>query len=139
MPCFLFAQDDYDINKTYSPEALKEDLSIMRKHLEQMHAGLYTYTSKAEMDKAFREVEAQLNQPLTEIGFFKLVGAFNGLIKDAHTSINLSAKGLNFVEEEMKMLPLGLRYIDDKLYISRNLSRNENFERGEILIHLQLI
>ena len=132
-PALLMAQSAYDPVKTFTPQQLQEDFSIMRRHLETMHAGLYSYTPKAKMDQRFASIEKQLNQPLTEIQFYQLVGPLLADIKDAHTSIYASGACLDYVDEKMKLLPLGVRWIGGQLFITRNFSRNEEVQQGDIL------
>ncbi|MEO1653332.1 MAG: S41 family peptidase, partial [Bacteroidota bacterium] len=54
-------------------------------------------------------------------------------IKDAHTEIALSKPTRDAVDESLKLLPLGLRWIEGQLYISRNLSTDDRIPRGAIL------
>ena len=136
-PITLLAQSpSYDRNKTFTIPALKEDLQIFRHHLETVHGGLYTYTSKEEMDAYFAELKATLQAPLTELDFYTLISKTSAQIKDAHTGIYASAACLNYVDEQMKLLPLGIRWIDGSLYIRRNFSTKEDLEIGSELLSI---
>ncbi|MFK7925911.1 MAG: S41 family peptidase [Bacteroidia bacterium] len=67
------------------PSALQEDFTIFRQSLKQYHPGLYTYASKSQIDSAFAAIEAKLDQPMSELGFYQLLSPLKSLIKDGHT------------------------------------------------------
>ncbi|MEO0585946.1 MAG: hypothetical protein AAF135_27290, partial [Bacteroidota bacterium] len=53
--------------RTFSKEQLLEDFDVFRGSLEDMHAGLYWYTPKEELDQLFDETGASLNDSLSEL------------------------------------------------------------------------
>jgi len=56
-----------------APALLREDLHGLRESLEEGHSGLYRYTPKAEMDRAFERAESHLNHPMSWRQFYALV------------------------------------------------------------------
>src|SRR5215471_10776041 len=69
------------VPQTFSPQALQEDLLFLRKTLEEGHPGLYRYTSKAEVDKLFDETQHQLNHPMDELAFYRILAPLIAAIR----------------------------------------------------------
>lgn len=68
-------------------DTLKKEFGIFRKSLEEIHPGLYDYTSKAQMDRLFDEAAAKLNSRMSSMEFVKLLQNIVVSIRDSHTSI----------------------------------------------------
>src|SRR3954468_20618762 len=66
---------------------LRDDFRIMRRTLEEAHGGIYRYTSKAEMDRTFERTLQKIDQPMTDLEFWRLVAPVVAHIKCGHTSI----------------------------------------------------
>ncbi|MEM6377303.1 MAG: S41 family peptidase, partial [Bacteroidota bacterium] len=134
---FLLSQNlSYDFNKQYSTTELKEDYQLMRKHLEIVHGGIYTYTDKTDFDQKFDQLFQQITKPMTELEFYGLVGQLSADIKDSHTSIEPSGKCVDYIDEVQPMLPLGFRWIEDHFYLSRNLSEDDDIKEGWELLEI---
>lgn len=141
LACFLtqwvIAQDRvYDLDKTFSVKALKEDLAIMQQHLETVHPGLYTYTSKEAMDQRFAELDAQIMQPLKELEFYQLVGLLLKDLGDAHSDIEPSEAFYDALNNHFLLFPLSVKWIDDALYITRNYSTVEDINLGDKILSI---
>jgi C-terminal processing protease CtpA/Prc len=63
------------------------DFDLMRKALEEAHSGLYRFSTKAEMDRAFDAQRAKLNRPVTKQEFFVVVAETLARIKCGHTGM----------------------------------------------------
>ncbi|HWW60328.1 MAG TPA: hypothetical protein VN181_03080, partial [Thermoanaerobaculia bacterium] len=96
-----------------TPAELKEDLHILRQTFEDAHAGLYRYTPKAELDAAFDAVEAQLDRPMQELEFYRLLAPLIDRIHDGHTGLSPSRDTLRRLARA-KVFPLDVRYIDGR-------------------------
>jgi C-terminal processing protease CtpA/Prc len=66
-------------------DSLKKDFSIFRKSLEEVHPGLYDYTSKAQMDSLFDSIASKLNTPMTSRNFMMLLKEVIAKVADSHT------------------------------------------------------
>lgn len=112
----------YNPQKQYSPAELKEDLATMRRHLETVHAGLYTYSSKEKLDQQFKAIEQQLNQPMRDIEFYRLLAPILESIGNGHTNIGPSDGFLNYHRTQLKLFPVSVKWINSSLYIFLDLS-----------------
>src|SRR4051812_32382744 len=70
---FLSFSDNRAVTDKINPDALKEDVSSLRKALEKYHPGLYWYTSKEEFNGTWDSVNMEVAQPMTELQFFKVL------------------------------------------------------------------
>lgn len=55
----------------YSPVQLQEDFTVLKGALEDIHPGLYWYTSKNEMDSIFEHVYSTLTTATDELSYFR--------------------------------------------------------------------
>ncbi|MEM7369936.1 MAG: S41 family peptidase [Bacteroidota bacterium] len=138
--CFLFLaanfcslvgqKSDYDLHKQYPPAQLKEDLAILKRHLETVHAGLYTYTPKEELDKHFATIESQLDQPMTDIAFYRLVSPLLTPIGNGHTNIQPPDGFLAQHRTNFSIFPISIKWIEGSLYTLRDLGTTETTPLG---------
>ncbi|MCP5049213.1 MAG: hypothetical protein GY940_18735 [bacterium] len=124
----------YDPAKTYTAKQLKEDLSLLRSALEEAHGGLYRYTSKKELDRLFETVSVQLNQPMTERGFYAKLLPLVAAINDGHTGLALSTPYDNYLETNPVLFPFNLRFVKWRAYLFRNYSEKPGIPMGGELI-----
>src|SRR5438477_11599878 len=116
------------------PKLLQEDFQIMRHALEEAHGGIYRYTSKRDMDRAFDRAYATINQPMTDLEFWRLVAPVVAQIKCGHTSIWWPKDVQTQLSAATPLLPLDVRVLDNNLYIHRDYSSSgREIEGGEIL------
>jgi hypothetical protein len=118
---FLSFSDNHAVTGTMSPDALKEDISALRRALEKYHPGLYWYTSKEEFNRTWDSLNMEVARPMTALQFFKALLPVVAKVKCAHTlfypSHNLMSSGSRF--------PLDVKFIGDKVYgVSDNSNQN---------------
>ncbi len=75
--------------KIIKASALKVDLDILLKTLEEAHPGLYWYSDKKNMESYFDSTKASIQHDMTRIKFFKLLLPVIANIKCVHTSLRL--------------------------------------------------
>ena len=135
---FTKAQENqaHDFTKKIPQEQLLKDFQLLRDALEEGHAGLYIYSPKEIMDEIFENVKAEIQQPMTEIEFFRLLAPLIARIKDGHTSLSPSESYINYAETAPNRFPFKLKFIDNKAYILRNYSDNSNIHHGAEIISI---
>jgi len=112
---------------------LHEDLDILKYQLETVHAALYTYTTKIAMDAAFAKIKEHLNKPMSDIAFYRMVAPLQQKIKNGHSMIIPSERWDNIKERELPIFPFDVYWVNDKLYILRNLSEDESIRHGSLI------
>ena len=55
------------------PKLLQADLQIARTALEEGHSGMYRYTPKPELDRAFDAANKKLTQPMDALQFLRIL------------------------------------------------------------------
>jgi C-terminal processing protease CtpA/Prc len=67
------------------PAEAQADFDLMRRALEEAHGGLYRFSTKAEMDKAFEAQRAKLSRPAPKLEFLAVVAETLAKIRCGHT------------------------------------------------------
>src|SRR5262245_65875259 len=67
------------------PAETQADFDLMRKALEEAHGGLYRFSTKAQMDKAFEAQRAKLSRPVTKLEFLAALAETLAIIRCGHT------------------------------------------------------
>ncbi len=112
---------------------LHEDLDMLKYQLETVHAALYTYTSKEKMDEAFSRIKEQLNRPMSDIEFYRLVAPIQHKIKNGHSMIIPSLRWDEVKDKELPLFPFDVYWADEKLFVLRNLSNDESIKPGSLI------
>lgn len=123
-----------DPGKKYPVETLKEDLQILWDILEEGHGGLDRYTPASELRKIFDEILSGLTGPLSEFDFYARLLPLIAEIKDGHTALQLSPGASAFLDNQPVFFPFGLRFLNGRTYIFRNLSSNSDIKAGAELL-----
>jgi hypothetical protein len=114
------------VSAQLDPEELKQDVSQLRAGLQKYHPGLYWYTSESEFDSAWDSLIAELDHPMTDDEFLKLLLPVVAKVKCAHTlfypSKELMSRGKRF--------PLNLKFINGKAYVFSDSSFSHGIPNG---------
>ena len=122
--------------KKYSPEKLQKDYSVYQQVLEEVHPGLYWYTSKDSMDYYFKWGREQLKDSLTETGFRKVLAYVTAKINCGHTSVRASKFYSRYIDTTRisRVFPLSLKLWDDTAVVAANLNRRDSLlKRGTMI------
>lgn len=118
----------------YPVVALREDFLLLRTALEKVHPGIYWYTSKDSMDTYFDEAYAQIERPMTEREFYRLILPVLVQVKCGHTYPEMSAAYYHSGYPGNEYLPFELFLDGERLFIVKNQSTDSTlFEGDEIL------
>ncbi|MDB4293423.1 S41 family peptidase, partial [Maribacter sp.] len=130
---FLNAQSNEQLGSLIPMAQLHEDLNVLKSQLETVHAGLYTYTSKEELDAAFIKIKEQVNRPMSDIEFYRFVAPLQQKVKNGHSMIIPSERWDQVKEKELPLFPFDVYWVDDKVYVLRNLSDDNSIEAGSLI------
>lgn len=134
LPDFTFGQSAVD--QKYPVADLKKDLAILKDNLEQIHAGLYTYTSKAEYDAFFQELLNNITAPMTQVEFYRMVLPLHNKIRNGHTLIIPPSAWSDALENQLPHFPFDIYEDQGRLYVLRNLSENSTIQAGAEIIDI---
>ncbi len=127
---------NYNPNKKYSKETLREDYAFLRKVLEEKHPSLYWYTQKDSMDYFFNEGYKAITDSMTELQFgWKIIAPLTATIHCGHTSFSMSRGWDKFIKNKrIPSFPLHLKIWGDTMVVVNNLNRKDSvIKRGTII------
>lgn len=131
----LIAQPE-NILTAIPSKQLKEDLYSLKTNLELMHPGLYTYTPKAAMDSTFKTLEKALDQPMTQVEFYRHILPLHNKIRNGHSMIIPPEPWSKHVEKEAVHLPFDVYPYDGGVYVLRNFSEEVSIREGDQLVSI---
>ena len=133
----ICAQKNYTINKKYAPEALKQDVRILKDAMLKMHPAIGIYQSKSYYEKLFDEFITGLNDSLTEKAFRIRLKLLLYDFHCGHTEVLPSRAYAKAIKPmSLNFLPYYMMAINDRLYsvIPVNTKRDTSLKQGtEIL------
>ncbi len=107
-----------------------EDLTILQEEMHYLHAGLYTFTPKATMDRFYSELKAEITDSITNEEFYRKLLPLHGLIMNGHTMIRPSEQLEYNRLNTLPLFPLDTYWDKGNLYLLRNTSNNLNLKDG---------
>jgi hypothetical protein len=102
-----------------STQQLQADLQLTRRALEEAHGGIYRYSTKIEVDRAFDHAAARLDAPMDALAFQRILAPAVAALRCGHTGVQLSP-ALKTQLEQALLLPLDVKLIGGRLFILRD-------------------
>jgi hypothetical protein len=133
--CSTSRQTKFNPSNKYSPQALRQDLSLLKSILESNHPSLYWYTSKDSIDQIFQTAIASLKDSITELEFKNKVASVVSKIRCGHTAVR-SSKQYNkyFSGRRITQFPLLLKVWNDSAVVVSTAFKNDSvLTRGTIV------
>ena len=124
---------NYDPTRPIAAEALREDFEIIRGVIEENHGAPYLYTSEPELSSIFDAAYAQLDKPMSEIEFVKLVGPIIHAIHDGHTNLKLP-KSFKTYLFEAPIFPAVSYLGKDSVLVSKDGTAQGQLSRGSEIV-----
>jgi len=85
-----------------TPAELQLDFDQMRSMLEEVHPGLYRYSTKASMDRMFQSERSKLNRPMTRPEFWTIASQTVSQIRCGHTKVSMDDASRDVMSEARK-------------------------------------
>lgn len=125
---FCMAQDTIKnvVAKYYTVNQLKSDFVFFRATLETVHPSLYRYHPKDSVDGYFSQASAQLDHPMNDLEYWKVLAKIIGKLGSGHTSVTMSDAGMmQFASAYHDIVPAILAIQNGRLYIDRRLRKTD--------------
>jgi hypothetical protein len=126
----------YDLNKKYTVEELQFDFAILRDALIKTHPGLFWFQTEKEFNELCNKLTSDITKPMTELQFLTLITPLIGNIKCGHTEINFSAEFNQNMLNGYRTLPLGLKIIDNRIFLLENYSPDTSIVMGSEVLSI---
>jgi hypothetical protein len=101
------------------------DISILRRAYEQLHPGLYRYSTPAEMSARFDQLERDFSAAQSMGQAYLTLSHFLGTVRCGHTYANFfnqSATVAKTLFQGHNRLPFHFRWLGDSMVVMRNFS-----------------
>ncbi|MEL7124246.1 MAG: S41 family peptidase, partial [Bacteroidota bacterium] len=129
----VYSQDYGDFPKI-NKEKLLRDLELLQQGLDQYHTGMYWYTSKTDVEIAFKEARSKITKDLNVLAFHKIIAPLIALSNEDHTNIFLPEVVKEQIAKQAKFLPITIVFLGRELYLVKDGSgTSENLEGQKIL------
>lgn len=112
-------------DRELSPSALRDDFELLRFSLEDAHAGLYRYATKAEMDNHFDALEKKLSRPLRVSEFYAEVLKLVAAIRDGHTGVRAPDDLNAWLRQKPIRPPVAVHLEGDRVRVLKDVSGRE--------------
>jgi hypothetical protein len=112
------------------PKLLREDLRIARMSLEEGHSGLYRYTPKPELDRAFDSAAEKLDHPMNALEFLRILAPVVAEIKCGHTSVRPPIVIRDALAQTIPLFPFDVVVLNDHVYVTREYLPSEQHLSG---------
>jgi hypothetical protein len=120
--------------KTLSNEQQLEDVEFIKTELEKLHPGIYTYQTRKEFEDGFISLKENLHGNQTVFDFYNTLVPIINQIGCGHTTSKIPLKELRRIQKTRKYLPIEIKIIENKIYISKVLVESKSLAVGlEIL------
>lgn len=124
-----------DISKKFALEKLQEDFNYLRNDLENSHPQLYLYYNKKSFDEFFDEQYQQITNKMTVVEFARIIAPIIAKIGCGHTQMQYNRKFMAAFKKEKKFLPLQVKVIDQRLFVTKNFSES-NINLGAEIVSI---
>ena len=110
--------------KLILPEKLKEDLDFLFKTIEEVHPNMNAYTDKEEFTPIRQQLYKDINQPMKQIEFFKIVSPIIAQLKNGHMNLGFPDEFKAYTASGGKVFPLKFYWDGNKAILSENRGHN---------------
>ncbi|KIA97565.1 hypothetical protein OA93_13645 [Flavobacterium sp. KMS] len=96
---------------------LKQDFVIFRTQLQKSYPSLYRFNSKKNIDRLFDNYFLSINKNTTQIDFLAEIKLVLSYLQDGHFYAGASPELKQYFDENAKVFPLQIRFINDNAYV----------------------
>jgi hypothetical protein len=118
---------------------IKGDIAILRRAYEQLHPGLYRYSTPAEMSARFDQLERAFSVDQTLGQAYLTLSRFLGTVRCGHTYANFfnqSETVARTLFENRNRLPFHFRWLGSQIVITLNLSGEATLVPGTQILSI---
>ena len=139
-----FAQDStrsapFARDQVIKSEDLLTDLQILRAAYEQLHPGLYRYSSKVEMDANFDQLRTQFSHDRSLEEAYLAFSLFAAKVKCGHTYANFfnqKKEVASALFEGQDRVPFYFRWLDNKMVVTADFTPSHTLPRGTQILSI---
>ena len=118
---------------------IRGDIAILRRAYEQLHPGLYRYSTPAEMSARFDQLERDFSADQSMGQAYLTLSRFLGTVRCGHTYANFfnqSETVSKALLEGRNRLPFHFRWLGGHIVVTRNLSSEPTLQPGTQILFI---
>ncbi len=119
---------------TLSPVQTATDLALLRRALQEVHAGYDRYTPRRVMDTAFARLGRKAAEPMTDVAFYGEVALLLAKIRCNHTKAEYPASLETLRTTTATHLPVHIRIFGRRLFVRS--SQDSSLVRGTEIVSI---
>lgn len=120
----------------FSVEQLQEDFVQLRNALENSHPARLRYETEGELNHLFNVAHDSLQNPMTELEFFRVIAPLVARHHCGHTIVMPSMDLLNELESQGMVLPLGIYRAGGKAYVDADYNSGSGVTLGSEVLSI---
>ena len=129
-------QESY-ARENFTPEELREDIAYFRSLLERVHPREISSFPLGRTQPALTELAKTLDQPLTGLAIYQQLAPVGNLLNDEHTMVFPAEPDLlDIYKPGVRLFPLDVQFIDNRLFIAGNLSGESSIQPGMEIVSI---
>jgi hypothetical protein len=122
---------------SFAPAALRADFDALYAGLQAAHYNLYANSDRATMDRLHRAVRAELDRPMSAMEAQVFFQRFAAAGHVAHARIDFPEQAYAaYREAGGKAFPLDVRVDDGRIFVTSDLSGEEQLAPGDEIVRL---
>jgi len=126
--------------KNFDPAEIREDIAYFQYLLDRVHPHAIPSFPLGHAQSVLTEFAKTVDQPFTHLTFYKEVAPIGNLLNDEHTMVFPSEHDvLRIYEPGVSLFPFDVEFIDNKLYVVRNLSDESDIRPGMEIISINAL
>ena len=130
-----FAQKEvYDPHRSFSKEQILEDFEVLYSSIQSVHADPFLYTEKERFDQVYDSLKLAIHDNMSEMEFHILVRKLMVHLKCGHSFAKPSDGWYKEFRSKISFIPIMVKKLEDKFYISNVLEGIEGVEIGQEVI-----
>ncbi len=100
-----------------TPEQVAGDIALVRRSLEQVHAGYDRYVPRRVMDSAFAQLGRRAASPMTDVELYRELALLLAKVRCNHTKAEYPASLTAYREANATHLPVRVRVFGTRLFV----------------------
>jgi hypothetical protein len=111
---------------------LRADVAVLRRAYETLHPGLYRYNTRAEMDEAFRALEAEFQRDRTLADTYLAFSVYAAKLRCGHSYANFynQSKDVQDALFRAGRVPFHFRWLGHRMVVTRSFASEPRIRAG---------
>ncbi|AQG81751.1 S41 family peptidase [Spirosoma montaniterrae] len=119
------------LTQPLTPQQARTDLTFLKRKLDLLHPGMGYYTPQPQMEQLYDSLYNRLTASMDYLAFFRHLSPLVSALKDGHTNLNHRK---NYISRNTRFIPFYIRLVENRYYISHNVSADTSLRRGTELL-----